>query len=103
MATKKEIDVLGGTLETCSLRPLTGFLRDGDCRLGLNDYGRHGVCAQVTDSFLEFTKNRENDLSAPLPMANFPGLRPGDRWWPGCPTASPPKAIGDLKLGSIRR
>jgi uncharacterized protein (DUF2237 family) len=38
------------------------------------------VCAQVTDAFLEFTKNRGNDLSTPLPVAGFPGLKPGDRW-----------------------
>jgi uncharacterized protein (DUF2237 family) len=80
MTTHESLNVLGGPLETCSLHPLTGFLRDGDCRVGPNDVGRHGVCAQVTDAFLEFTKNRGNDLSTPLPAAGFPGLKPGDRW-----------------------
>ena len=80
MTTNKSLNVLGEALETCSLQPLTGFLRDGDCRIGPNDVGRHGVCAQVTDAFLEFTKNRGNDLSTPLPGAGFPGLKPGDRW-----------------------
>ncbi len=80
MTTNRSFNVLGGLLETCSLYPLTGFLRDGDCRIGPNDVGRHGVCAQVTDAFLEFTKNRGNDLSTPLPAAGFPGLKPGDRW-----------------------
>ena len=80
MTTNKSFNVLGGPLETCSMHPLTGFLRDGDCRIGPNDLGRHGVCAQVTDAFLEFTKNMGNDLSTPLPGAGFPGLKPGDRW-----------------------
>jgi uncharacterized protein (DUF2237 family) len=80
MHEKNDLNVLGEPLETCSLSPLTGFLRDGDCRIRSNDYGRHGVCAQVTDTFLEFTKSRGNDLSTPQPMSGFPGLKPGDRW-----------------------
>ena len=80
MGTSKSLNVLGEPLETCSLHPLTGFQRDGDCRIGNNDVGRHGVCAQVTDAFLEFTKRRGNDLSTPIPSAGFPGRKPGDRW-----------------------
>jgi len=80
MKTKKTLNVLGQPLETCSFDPLTGFLRDGACRIGSNDFGRHGVCAQVTEDFLEFTKNRGNDLTTPHPAAGFPGLKPGDRW-----------------------
>jgi uncharacterized protein (DUF2237 family) len=80
VTTKKPLNVLGEPLETCSLHPLTGFLRNGDCRIEPNDVGRHGVCAQVTDAFLEFTKNRGNDLNTPIPAAGFPGLKPGDRW-----------------------
>jgi len=80
MATNKALNVLGDPLETCSLHPLTGFQRDGDCRISTGDTGRHGVCAQVTDGFLEFTKHRGNDLSTPHPAAGFPGLKPGDRW-----------------------
>ena len=34
--------------------------------------------AQVTAEFLDFTRSRGNDLSAPTPW--FPGLKPGDRW-----------------------
>jgi len=59
---------------------MTGFLRDGDCRIGPNDVGRHGVCAQVTDAFLAFNKHPGNDLSPPIPSAGFPELKPGDRW-----------------------
>lgn len=80
MTTQKAANVLGEALETCSLDPLTGFLRNGECRIGPGDIGRHGVCAQVTAVFLEFTKTRGNDLSTPLPAAGFPGLKPGDRW-----------------------
>jgi uncharacterized protein (DUF2237 family) len=34
----------------------------------------------MTEEFLEFSKNRGNDLSTPNPMFAFPGLKPGDRW-----------------------
>jgi uncharacterized protein (DUF2237 family) len=73
-------NVLGNPLDTCSLQPLTGFLREGDCRMPTKDVGRHGVCAQVTQEFLDFTRSRGNDLTTPLPMNGFPGLKPGDRW-----------------------
>jgi uncharacterized protein (DUF2237 family) len=73
-------NVLDKPLEVCSLSPLTGFRRDGDCRMESTDFGRHGVCAQVTAEFLAFTKRRGNDLSTPQPHHGFPGLKPGDRW-----------------------
>jgi uncharacterized protein (DUF2237 family) len=38
------------------------------------------VCAQVTDEFLRFSRERGNDLVTPVPAHGFPGLRPGDRW-----------------------
>lgn len=38
----------------------------------------HTVCAVMTASFLEFSKQQGNDLSTPQP--GFPGLKPGDRW-----------------------
>jgi uncharacterized protein (DUF2237 family) len=44
------------------------------------DYGSHTVCAQVTEEFLEFSRERGNDLISPVPMYDFPGLKPGDRW-----------------------
>ena len=73
-------NVLGTELQSCSEQPMTGFYRDGCCQTGANDFGRHVICARMTPAFLEFTKNRGNDLSTPIPMANFPGLKPGDRW-----------------------
>ncbi|HEY9696162.1 MAG TPA: DUF2237 domain-containing protein [Trichocoleus sp.] len=73
-------NVLGGKLGVCSTDPMTGFYRDGCCNTGGGDYGAHLVCAQVTEEFLVFSKSRGNDLSTPVPMFNFPGLKPDDRW-----------------------
>lgn len=42
--------------------------------------GAHLVCAQVTAEFLTFSRSRGNDLSTPVPMFAFPGLKPGDCW-----------------------
>lgn len=73
-------NVLGGTLKSCSTDPMTGFYRDGCCQTGTGDMGRHVVCAQVTEAFLRYTQAQGNDLSTPMPLYNFPGLKPGDRW-----------------------
>ncbi|MCY7323264.1 MAG: DUF2237 domain-containing protein [Phormidesmis sp. CAN_BIN36] len=73
-------NVLGKTLEICSTSPMTGFFRDGCCATGAQDVGTHVVCAQVTEAFLAYTKSAGNDLSTPMPMHEFPGLKPGDRW-----------------------
>ena len=55
-------NVLGDRLEDCSMKPLTGFFRDGCCNTSRED------------------KSGGNDLSTPIPQFGFPGLRPGDRW-----------------------
>jgi uncharacterized protein (DUF2237 family) len=73
-------NVLGGELEPCSIDPLTGFYRDGTCRTGPQDHGLHVVCAEMTETFLTFSKEAGNDLSTPRPEWGFPGLQPGDRW-----------------------
>ena len=73
-------NVLGGTLEPCSVVPLTGFYRDGCCNTGPEDAGSHTVCAVMTAEFLAFSRAMGNDLSTPLPQFGFPGLKPGDRW-----------------------
>jgi uncharacterized protein (DUF2237 family) len=78
MATAK--NVLGEELQPCSLDPLTGFYRDGCCNTGRSDSGLHLVCAEMTEAFLSFTKQRGNDLTTPIPTHGFPGLKPGDRW-----------------------
>jgi uncharacterized protein (DUF2237 family) len=73
-------NVLGDPLMPCALEPLTGFYRDGCCNTGPEDLGRHVVCAEMTAEFLEFSRAVGNDLSTPVPMYGFPGLKPGDRW-----------------------
>lgn len=73
-------NVVGGPLEPCSTDPLTGFYRDGCCRTGGEDMGVHVICAEMTEGFLSFSRERGNDLTTPRPEWGFPGLRPGDRW-----------------------
>ena len=73
-------NVLGEPLEVCSLDPLTGFTRTGDCETGPRDVGSHTVCARMTREFLELSLARGNDLVTPQPEYGFPGLKPGDRW-----------------------
>ena len=77
---KPSINVLGGTLESCSIRPMTGFFRNGCCDTAMQDIGSHTVCVVATAEFLEFSKSRGNDLSTPMKAFGFPGLKPGDRW-----------------------
>jgi uncharacterized protein (DUF2237 family) len=77
---KPRRNVLGGPLESCSNKPLTGFFRNGCCDTSDDDLGSHTVCTQVTKEFLEFSVSCGNDLVTPMPQFNFPGLKPGDRW-----------------------
>jgi len=74
------VNVLGGTLQTCSREPMTGFFRNGTCDTCDEDRGSHTVCAVMTAEFLAFSKYVGNDLSTPRPEYRFPGLEPGDRW-----------------------
>lgn len=73
-------NVLGGNLEPCSLRPMTGFYRDGCCNTGPEDVGSHTVCVVLTAEFLAYSQRVGNDLSTPRPEFGFAGLQPGDRW-----------------------
>jgi uncharacterized protein len=75
-----ELNVLSEPLEPCGSDPVTGFYRDGCCASGPEDVGSHTVCAVVTAEFLAFQQEVGNDLSTPVPMYQFPGLVPGDRW-----------------------
>src|SRR5512144_2126109 len=59
---------------------MTGFYRDGYCRTGIEDGGRHTVCIVATDEFLAYSKRAGNDLSTPRPEFAFPGLKAGDKW-----------------------
>ena len=74
------LNVLGSALEDCSIKPMTGFFRDGCCNTSAEDVGSHTVCAVMTSEFLAFSKARGNDLSTPMPEFGFAGLKPGDRW-----------------------
>ncbi len=78
--TSQESSIVGSNLEPCSTEPLTGFYRDSFCRTGSKDKGAHVVCAEMTDSFLRYTKSQGNDLQTPALHYNFPGLKAGDRW-----------------------
>ena len=73
-------NIFGEPLESCCLDPKTGYFRDGFCRTDESDYGRHILCAEITEKFLLFTKEKGNDLSTPRPETGFPGLKAGDRW-----------------------
>ena len=73
-------NVLGGALQPCSERPVTGFFRDGCCNTGDEDIGAHVICVRVTAGFLEFSAARGNDLTTPHPEFGFQGLKPGDCW-----------------------
>jgi uncharacterized protein (DUF2237 family) len=59
---------------------MTGFYRDGYCRTGPDDTGRHTVCILATDEFLAYSRSVGNDLSTPMPQYRFPGLKAGDHW-----------------------
>jgi uncharacterized protein (DUF2237 family) len=76
----KPKNVLGTALKVCCTDPMTGFYRDGYCRTGADDTGRHTVCILATEEFLEFSKAAGNDLSTPRPEYAFPGLKDGDKW-----------------------
>ena len=73
-------NVLGEPLQVCGCDPMTGFWRDGACKTGPQDAGRHTVCAVMTAEFLAYTRSQGNDLSTPRPEFQFPGLKPGDAW-----------------------
>ena len=75
-----EKNVLGGALKACSYDPLTGYFRDGCCATYGEPGVAHLVCVRVTTEFLEFSRERGNDLLTPRPEMRFHGLKAGDRW-----------------------
>ena len=76
----KPKNVLGSELKSCCTDPMTGFFRDGYCRTGPTDVGKHTVCILATDEFLQYSKSAGNDLSTPMPQYDFPGVKDGDKW-----------------------
>jgi uncharacterized protein len=110
--SSKENNVFGEPLKPCSLKPMTGFYRDGNCRSEADDKGMHTVCAVMTPEFLEYSRAQGNDLSTPRPEFAFPGLKPGDHWclcalrWlqasmDGCPPLVVLEATHERTLGLI--
>ncbi|KAG9126014.1 hypothetical protein FRC07_005192 [Ceratobasidium sp. 392] len=94
------LNVLGQPLQKCSTSPVTGFFRDGYCRTDISDRGQHTLAGVVSDSFLDFSTSRGNDLSTPHPPF-FPGLAEGCRW---CLCVSRWKeALLAYRAGDIRR
>ncbi len=74
------INVLGEPLEECGSKPVTGFFRDGFCNTCKDDVGSHTVCVEVSNTFLEYSRFKGNDLSTAVPEFGFAGLKPGDSW-----------------------
>ncbi|HIP11531.1 MAG TPA: DUF2237 family protein [Arcobacter sp.] len=75
-----ELNVLGQPLEPCSLKPLTGYFRDGSCHTKGDDECIHLVCIYASEKFLAYIKSVGNDLSTPMPQYNFAGVKPGQSW-----------------------
>ncbi|KAL9041683.1 MAG: hypothetical protein Q9214_004022 [Letrouitia sp. 1 TL-2023] len=60
-------------LAVFSQSPMTGFYRDGYCRVGAEDRGNHAVAGVLTKEFLDFSASRGNNLRSI-------GLTPGCKW-----------------------
>ncbi|MDQ3782734.1 MAG: DUF2237 domain-containing protein [Actinomycetota bacterium] len=75
-----QLNVLGETLQPCSMDPVTGYYRTGCCENHGDDRGFHVVCCRVTEAFLAFSVSRGNDLVTPMPQFGFAGLVAGDQW-----------------------
>lgn len=80
IAMDESINVFGEVLEDCSGEPVTGFFRDNKCNTCAQDVGSHTVCIEASQSFLEFSRFKGNDLSTPVPEVDFKGIKAGDTW-----------------------
>jgi uncharacterized protein len=65
--------VLKQPLAIFSRDSMTGFYRDGYCRVGPEDVGNLAVAGELTKEFLDFTESRGNNLRSA-------GLTPGCKW-----------------------
>ncbi len=77
---ERQKNVYGDDLKQCGYDSIAGYYRDGSCNTDNGDHGSHTICVQVTDEFLQYSKDKGNDLSTALPEFDFPGLNAGDRW-----------------------
>jgi len=78
--SREKLNVLGGPLEPCSLDPITGFFRDGSCKVTPENKGMHAICIYATQEFLDYSKRTGNDLSTPMPQFGFKGVKAGESW-----------------------
>ena len=85
-------NLLNSKLQKCSNKPLTGYVRDGYCHYLNNDIGNHLVCAKMNKSFLNFTKEKGNDLSSVVkPNQNWCLCQ--NRWLEAYKNKKAPKVI----------
>ena len=75
----ENLNVHGSALTICSVDPMTGWARDGTCKLYPGDRGTHTTCAKLTTEFLVYQKSMGNNLMDPT-LWGFPGLKEGDQW-----------------------
>ncbi|MCL1592940.1 MAG: DUF2237 domain-containing protein [Actinomycetia bacterium] len=78
------LNVLGSKLDLRESDPLTGYFRDGSCKIDERDHGSRAICAVMTREFPNHQSGTGNDFETPMPQHRFPGLVPCDRW---CVTA----------------
>jgi uncharacterized protein (DUF2237 family) len=50
MKNHLRLNIFNEPLEGCCEKSMTGFFRDGFCRTGEHDFGRHVVCAHGNDN-----------------------------------------------------
>lgn len=65
-------NMLNKEIQECSTKPMTGYFRDGYCMTGSEDKGTHTVCATMNKTFLDYTKEKGNDLSSVV--------KSGEKW-----------------------
>lgn len=65
-------NILNKRIQVCSTNPMTGFYRNGYCMTGPQDRGTHTVCATMNKDFLDYTKDKGNDL--------YSVVKPGENW-----------------------
>lgn len=70
--SNKQLNLYDRDLEVCSLDPLTGWFRNGKCQTDDQDHGSHLVCAKMSKEFLDYTKEKGNDL--------YTVVQPGQNW-----------------------
>ena len=66
-------NVLGEPLEICSLKPMTGFYRDGCCDTGREDFGSHTVCVVLIPDFSSFPNRAVTIFRLPCQNSAFQG------------------------------